>query len=512
MDALLNQLSPELKPQVQLILAERDRLQSENNILRQAVRLLQLEKYGKHSEKLSDNQLNLLDQEPSVTTAEVQAEAIRESACPSTPPTKRPANQNHPGRQPLPAHLERREVIIPCPESQKVCPHCGEERPVMDYEVSEELDMDPVHYFVRVIKREKRGSHCLPETGVATAPCPPKIIAKSKLSNEVIIDVVVRKYDEHMPVYRQALAMERDAGLDLSRQTLVDAIMAVGQLLRPVVQVLSKELIGGGYIQADETPVPCQSERTRGKNHQAYMWEYSRPGGPVVFDFRMGRGRDGPREFLKGFAGILQCDGYAAYDDLGPGIAYAGCWSHARRPFHKAHLLAPQDPLPLEVIGQIQELYRIEEEARTRGLSAQERLALRQAHSAPVLDKLKARIMEIAQQALPASQLGKACKYTLGQWTRLTEFLKDGRIAADNNSCENGMRKIAIGRRNWLHIGSEQAGPKVANIASVVETCYRLGVNVREYLRDVLPKLPEWPTTRVAELSPLTWKPASPQP
>src|SRR5262249_39009687 len=156
------------------------------------------------------------------------------------------------------------------------------------YEISEELDMDPVHFFVRVTKREKRGSHCLPEQGVLTAPCPLKIIPKSKLSNEVIIDMVVRKYDEHMPVYRQCMVLERDAALEVSRQTVVDAILAVGQLLRPLVQVLVKDLIAGGYIQADETPVPCQSERTRGKNHQAYMWEFSRPNGPVVFDFRMG--------------------------------------------------------------------------------------------------------------------------------------------------------------------------------------------------------------------------------
>jgi len=509
MDALLTQLPSELKAQVQLVLAERDRLQSENQLLRQAIRLLQLEKYGKRSEKLSDQQLNLLDQEPSVTAAEVQAEAERPPLPPATPRTKRPPNQGHPGRAALPAHLERREVVIGCPDAQKCCPHCGEERSVIGYEVSEELDMDPVHYFVRVIKREKRASHCLPEEGVATAPCPLKIIPKSKLSNEIIIDLVVRKYDEHTPVYRQCLAIERDAGVELSRQTLIDSIMAVGQLLGPVVGVLVKDLIAGGYIQADETPMPCQSERTQGKNHQAYMWEFSRPYGPVVFDFRMGRGREGPKQFLQGFQGMLQCDGYGAYNDLGPGITYAGCWSHARRPFHKAHLLVPQDPVPLEILERIKGLYQVEEQARTQRLSAQQRLALRQEFSAPVLAALKPSISAIGQSATPASQLAKACNYALGQWSRLEEFLKDGRIEIDNNWCENGMRKMAIGRRNWLHIGSEQAGPKVAAIASIIETCYRMQINVRDYLRDVLPKLPDWPITKVAQLSPLTWKPAS---
>lgn len=508
MDLLLNQLPAELKAQVQLVLAERDRLRFENQLLRQTVRLLQLEKYGPHSEKLSDQQLQLLDQEPSVTAAEVQAEAERGSL-PQARPQRKP-NAGHPGREPLPAHLERREVIVPCSPEQKCCLHCGQERPVIGYEVTEELDVDPVHYFVQVIKREKRASHCLPEEGVVTAPCPPKIIAKSKLSNELIVELVLRKFDEHMPVYRQCLSIERDTQVELSRQTLVESVLAVGQLLRPVVQILAKDLIDHGYIQADETPVPCQTRRTPGKNHQAYMWQFSRPGGPVVFDFRMGRSREGPKQFLNGFQGTLQCDGYAAYNDLGPGIVYAGCWSHLRRGFHKAHQLAPEDPLPLEVIDQIRGLYQVEEQARVQGLSPEARLALRQQQSRPLVEALQAQIQAIGQQTTPASQLGKACKYALGQWPRLEVFLKDGRLEIDNNWCENGMRKIALGRRNWLHIGSEQAGPLVANIASVIETCARLGINARQYLSQILPKLPTWPINQVADLSPLTWKAAQP--
>lgn len=503
MDSLLNQLPNELKAKVQLVLQERDRLQVENQLLRQTVRLLQLEKYGPQSEKLSDQQLQLLDQEPSVTAAEVQAEAAR-GPLPERRPRRAP-NQGHPGRGPLPAHLERREVIIPCPPEQKCCAKCGEERPVIGYAISEELDVDPAHYFVRVTKREKRASHCLPEQGVVTAPCPSKIIAKSKLSNGLIVDLVLRKFDEHMPVYRQCLSIERDAQVELSRQTVVESVLAVGQLLRPVVQVLAKDLMDQGYIQADETPVPCQTRETPGRNHQAYMWQFSRPGGPVVFDFRMGRSREGPKQFLNGFQGTLQCDGYAAYSDLGPGIVYAGCWSHLRRGFHKAHQLAPEDPLPLEVIDQIRGLYQVEEQARVEGLTPEGRLALRQQKSRPLVDVLKARILAIGHQATPGSQLGKACKYAVGQWPRLEVFLQDGRLEIDNNWCENGMRKIALGRRNWLHIGSEQAGPLVANIASVIETCARLGINARQYLNQTLPKLPTWPINKIADLSPLTW-------
>jgi transposase len=504
----LDQLPPHLRASVQAVLQANQRLELENKLLREQMRLLRLEKYGPKSEKLNDGQLALLDEEPVVTKAEVQAEAAREPlAEPAAPPRRRP-QPNHPGRVALPDCLERREIVIPCAEPEKLCPQCGAERPIIGYEVTEELDVQPAIYFVRVTKREKRGSHCLPEHGVVTAACPSKIIPKSKLSDLLIIDSVIKKFLEHMPLYRQCAMLERDAHIELSRQTLTESILAVGQLLEPLRQVLRRDLLAKGYIQADETPVPCQSERTRGRNHQAYLWEYSRPGGPVVFDFRMGRGREGPAKFLEGFVGKLQTDAYAAYDKLGPDLVYVGCWAHARRHFHKAHVLAPLDPLPKEVLEQIAELYRIETQAREQGLSVQARLELRQRCSRPVLERLKERIVAIRQALVPGTKLGQACDYALGNWPRLAQFTTDGRLEADNNWCENSMRPIALGRRNWLHIGSELAGPKIAAIASIIETCRRLDINVRAYLNDILPKLPEWPINRVEELSPLIWQEA----
>ena len=238
------------------------------------------------------------------------------------------------------------------------------------------------------------------------------------------------------------------------------------------------------------------------------MWEYSAPGGVVVFDFRMGRGRDGPAAFLKGFVGTLQCDGYGAYDELGEAIVYAGCMAHARRGFVDAAKVAPLDPLPAEAITRFGELYAVEKEARQTGLGAEERKVLRQEKSAPVMAALKDRLVAIRQQIAPGGALAKACDYALGQWSRLEEFLNDGRIEIDNNWCEGAIRPLALGRKNWLHIGSEAAGPKVAAIASIVETCRRLDINLRKYLNDVLPRLGEWPITRVAELTPAAWKAA----
>jgi hypothetical protein len=187
---------------------------------------------------------------------------------------------------------------------------------------------DPATFHVRVTLREKRGSHCQEEQGVATAPAPAKIVPKSKLPNELIIEALARKYQQHTPVYRQCAVLAEDHGIDLSRATVTAGILAAGGLLAAVVRAQAQELGKSSYLQADETTVPVQTGEKSGRNHRAYLWEYSQPGGPVVFDFQMGRGREGPEKFLIGFRGTLQCDGYGAYDQLGEGIIYAGCMAH----------------------------------------------------------------------------------------------------------------------------------------------------------------------------------------
>ena len=379
---------------------------------------------------------------------------------------------------------------------------------MIGYETREELACEPARFWVRVIKREKRGSHCQEEPGVATAPAPAQIVPKGKLSNEFIIEVLAQKFQQHLPVYRQCATLADNHGIELSRKTLTDAILAAGGLLGAVVKAQAAQLTAGHYLQADETTVPCQVPGASGHNHQAYIWQYSVPGGPVVFDFQMGRGREGPRQFLKNFRGKLQCDGYAAYNDLGEHIVYAGCMAHARRGFVEAAKVAPLDPIAPEVVTRIGELYAVEKAARTRGLGPEQRLALRQNKSVPVMAALKIRLVEIRQQIPPGGKLAQACDYMLGQWTRLEEFLKDGVVEIDNNWCEGAIRPLALGRKNWLHIGSEQAGPKAAAIASIVETCRRLDLNLREYLKDVLPRLGDWPARRVGELTPSAWKTA----
>lgn len=478
-------------------------------VQKEMIRLLNFKLYGPKSEKLSSDQTLLLLEEASVSAGEVQAEAeLAVAAKDSLQPKARQPRPNHPGRQSLPEHLERREEIIACHPQDCVCDKCGAQRPVIGYETREELACEPAKFFVRVIKREKRGSHCLEEQGVATAPVPAQIVPKSKLSNEFIIEALAQKFQQHQPVYRQCATLAENHGIELSRKTLTDAILAAGSLLQAVVKAQAKELLCGGYIQADETTVPCQTDEKTGHNHRAYIWEFSRPGGPVNFEFHMGRGRDGPKEFLQGFKGKLQSDGYRAYAKLGEGIIYVGCLTHARRGFVEAAKAKPNDPLPKEMIELFAPLYGVEQEARRANLSPKDRKALRQTKSVPLMAALKERLVEIRQQIPPGGKLAQACAYTLNQWSRLEEYLNDGQVEIDNNWCEGAIRPLTLGRKNWLHIGSEQAGPKVAAIASIVETCRRLDVNLRVYLSDILPKLGDWPSNRVAELTPSAWKAA----
>ena len=502
----LEQLPEEIRSQVEALQSEKERLEHENRLLLEQLRLAYLSKYGRRSEKLDNNQIALLGEEPTADEEPGPKAEEEEQDRPARKP-KRP-RKPHPGRQQLPAHLKRHERIIPAEPEDQFCSQCEGEKAVIGYENTEQLAVIPAYYYVELIKREKRACKDHAEEGVSTAPAPDQILPGSKLGDSVIIDAVVKKYTEHQPIYRQCEALERDAGVELDRATLTEAVMTAGELLRPISQAMAEDLRNGPYIQADESPTACQSRQKIGKNHQAYVWQYSRPGGPSVFDFQMGRSRDGPREFLGDFDGYLQSDGYTAYREVGgEGITLVGCMAHVRRGFWRAHEVAKEDPRPLEILGLIKELYEIEEQARRENLSWQERGRLRAEKSAPIANHLKERIIALRQESgvLPGSAFAKACDYALAQWQYIEPIFADGRLELDNNRCENSIRPLALGRKNWLHVGSETAGKKVAAILSIVETCRRLGVNVRDYLEDVLPKVGQWPINRIAELTPMAW-------
>jgi transposase len=472
-------------------------------VLEEQLRLQRIKKYGPGSEKLSDAQLQLLDLEPGVSDAEVQAESERE---PLPAPAKQERSRKHPGRQQLPAGLPRVERVIACTPEQCTCKACGQATAVIGYDVSEQLDVEPAKYFVVVTKLEKRACKRCEEGGVTAAPAPARIIEKSLVSDRVVIDAVVAKYSDHLPLYRQSAILQRDAGVEIGRATLDGWVMRVGELLIPVVAVMRRELLGGSYIQADETPVDVQLHDGRGQNHQAYLWQYGRPGGGVVFEFRLGRGREGPKEFLGQFEGILQTDGYVVYDHVGgPKLVHAGCWAHSRRKFFDAAKLNPSDAVATRIVKLIDDLFGIDAVAREEKLDHAARHALRLERAQPLVEIIRGEVEAARDASLPSSALGKAANYTLSLWRKLTRFLEHPELELSNNLAENSMRPVAIGRKNWIHVGSQQAGPKVAAILSIVETCRRMKIPIRNYLAAVLPGIADVSIQRLPDLTPAAW-------
>jgi transposase len=468
-------------------------------VLEERLRLMRIEKYGARREKLSSRQMELFESVGSEGTVETESQRPEKGR--SAKKTRK-----HPGRQDLPANLPRVECIVSCSQDQRVCKRCGKETVVMGYEESSQLDVEPAKYFVLVTKREKRACRYCEELGVLAAPLSTRIIDKSLASDRVIIDTVISKYCNHIPLHRQSAILERDVGLKVSRATLDGWVLNVGELLTPVAAAMRRELISGTYIQADETPVDVQMREGRGRNHQAYLWQYSHPAGTVVFDFRLGRGRDGPKQFLGQFEGILQTDGYAAYDQIGgPRMVHAACWAHVRRLFFESLQLNPGEPVATPIVTRMDELFAVDAEARHRGLSIAERGHWREERAIAILDAIRRGIEAARSLALPASALNKACQYALALWTKLTRFLEYPELELSNNLAENSMRPVALGRKNWLHIGSAQAGPKIAAILSVVESCRRLRIPARNYLAAVLPGLANISIRRLFTLTPLAW-------
>jgi transposase len=338
--------------------------QAEGLVLEEQLRQQRIAQYGPSSEKLSNLQSELLDEEPAVSRDEVQAEGEREPGTPPPATSGKKKGAPHPGRQTLPAHLPRVEKVVACAPSQCACTCCGGETTVIGYEISEVLDVKPAEYFVELTKREKRACKKCEEQGVVAAPLAARIIDKSLVSDRAIIDTLVRKYADHC--------------------------------------------LAGSYIQADETPVDVQTHDGRGTNHQAYLWQYGTPGGATVFDFRMSRGREGPAHFLDKFEGILQTDAYAAYDRGvgGVNLVHACCWAHARRRFVDAVKLNKQDVASIRAVELMDELFAIDAQARDDNMDHARRHALRQQKALPLLDQIRSHVLAMSKTVLPKSAAG----------------------------------------------------------------------------------------------------------
>jgi hypothetical protein len=315
--------------------------------------------------------------------------------------------------------------------------------------------------------------------------------------------VVTSKYADHLPLARQEGMLARH-GVSIARSTMCDWIRDVAELLSPIVAEMKRQILKGDLIQTDDTPIRVRTGMK--KTQRGYIWCYLSPEtGEVVYDFTTSRARDGPERFLAGYEGYLQADAYSGYDRIvaREGVTEVGCWAHARRKFYESLETAPEEASA--VMAGIRRLYGLEKKARDHGLDATGLVELRRFRSVPILDAIREYIEAERERALPQSPLGKAITYALNQWGALTRYVESGHLPIDNNAAERALRKIAVGRKNWLFAGSPAGGERAATLYSLVESCRMRRIDPFAYLRDVLHRISTHPVSRIAELTPRGW-------
>lgn len=463
------------------------------------VRQLEKELFGPSSERRIEERRSkeqiLLSLFPPATPVSTQQVLVRLEEKKSEPRERR-----QPAARVLETVSERIE-----PE-EKVCLHCGKTKCEIGCEKSERFEYIPAKIIRHETLRPKLACPC-GQGGVSIAPLPPSVIEQGQPGPGLVAHVLLSKYDDHLPLYRQEQQFER-LGVNFPRQTLCDWVEKGAQWLQPIVREMKRELLLGDYLQVDETPVKLMDPEVKGKCATGYLWVGGRPGGDVIFEFHPGRGLEYAQELIGEFAGHLQRDGYGAYGALArqrPGIIPVGCWSHARRKFVEAAEL--ESAAGLEIVSEIRKLYLIERRARDEGLEAEPRLRLRQELAVPMVQALHPRLETLQEKCLPQSPLGKAIRYALAEWKPLTRYLEDGRLEIDNNLTENAIRPSAVGKKNWLFIGHPDAGWRSAVIYSVIVSCRRRRICPWEYVRDVLKRLPAMKQSELPTLLPRCWKP-----
>jgi transposase len=464
-------------------------------------RVAQLEKelFGPSSERqthaaLSKEQILLSLFPPPIAPAATQQVLVRLESNQAEPRSR---------RQPAIKVLETvSERIEP---AEKVCPHCGKSKCEIGCEKSERFEYVAAKIIRHEIVRPKLACPC-GAGGVSIAPLPPSVIEQGQPGAGLVAHVLLSKYDDHLPLYRQQQQFER-LGVNFPRQTLCDWVEKGAQWLAPIVREMKAQLLAGDYLQVDETPVKVMDPEVKGKCATGYLWVAGCPGGDVIFEFHPGRGQEFARELIGNFRGHLQRDGYSAYGALAkanPGIVPVGCWSHARRKFVEA--VEVQAVEAVEIVAELRQLYFVERRARDEALEAEQRRKLRQEIAAPILAALQPRLEALREECLPQSPLGKAIGYTLNEWPALSRYLEDGRLEIDNNLTENAIRPSAVGKKNWLFIGHPDAGWRSAVIYSVIVSCRRRGIDPWEYVRDVLQRLPRMKQSEVSSILPARWK------
>jgi transposase len=496
-------------------ISERDALAEQNDRIRHLLLKLKRMQFGAKSERLPEEQLQLGLESLEQAIAQGEAEAEKRD-----PEQRREGTaKRRASRGALPKHLPRIDVML-TPEDTD-CPCCKLAMTVIGEDTSERLDVIPAQFRVIVTHRPKLV--CRSCAGaVVQMPAPTRLIEGGIPTEAMVAHVLVARYADHLPLYRQAQIMARQ-GVPLDRSTLSFWMGYAAAELAPVVARLRQMMLASTRVFADETVVPVL-DPGRGRTKQGYFWAIARDDRPwggreppaVVYSYAPGRGHIHAHALLGGYRGILQCDGYPAYKKLvagdktqpqqnPPQITLAFCWSHVRRGFYDQAKTGTA-PVASEALQRIAALYEVD--ARVRGKSPAERLAIRQAESRPLVTELRA-WFEAQLGRLPArGPTAEAIRYALNHWDGLERFLEDGRIELDSNSVERAMRPVALSRKNSLFAGSDEGGENWACLASLIETCKLKNVNPQTYITDALTRLVNgWSQDRIDELMPWHWAP-----
>ena len=470
-----------------------DKLTHENAVLKRL-------KFAAQSERFNPEQRSLLEE-----SLDADLQAVAEELEQLAPPAadKSPAKQQ-PKRQPLPAHLPRREIRHD-PESTTCA--CGCQLKRIGEDVSEKLDYVPGSF---TVERHIRGKWaCAQCEKIVQEPVEPHVLDKGIPTAGLLAHVSVAKYTDHQPLYRLEPIFGR-AGFPIPRSTLAQWVGTCGVRLQPLVDALKAVVLRHGVLHADETPVQMLKPGN-GKTHRAYLWAYAAGAfedlKAVVYDFCESRAGVHAREFLGDWQGTLVCDAYAGYKEgfKSGQIIEAGCLAHARRKFFDLHV-ANKSQIAGFALEQFAKVYEIERQVKN--LPAEERKTARQQQTKPVLDALREWMLLQRQKVPGNSAISKALDYSLNRWAALTRFVDDGQLPVDNNWVENRIRPVALGRANWLFAGSLRAGERAAAIMSLIQSARMNGHDPYEYLKDVLTRLPTHKASQIEELLPHRWQPA----
>jgi len=406
--------------------------------------------------------------------------------------------KEHPGRMKLPEHLERREIIIEPEQNAEGYKKIGEE-------VTEELEYEAGKLFVNRYVRPKYVS--ADKEKIVIAPMVERSLPKAIAGAGLLAQIIIDKYVDHLPLYRQQERFKRE-GIIIPYSTITDWVTGTCKLIAPLYEALKMLVMQSNYLHADESPIKVLDKDKKGETHRGYFWVYHNSiEGLVLFNYREGRGREGPQEILKDFKGYLQTDGYAVYDFFKEkeGITLMHCMAHARRMFYEA--LGNDKARAEYALEQIGLLYAIERKAKEQSYTSEQLLQSRQTEALPILQSLDKWMKDEYVKVLPKSPIGKALGYSIERWEQLMIYVTEAKLNIDNNAVENSIRPVAIGRKNYLFAGSHEAAQRSAVLYSLLGTCKLHEANPFLWLKDVLQRIGTHPINKIADLLPHNWQP-----